>query len=50
VGIIVHPGHFYDFSNDGYLVLSLVTEPQVFREGLVRLLECIGAERHPSSP
>ncbi len=23
--VLVHPGHFYDFSDDGYLVLSLLT-------------------------
>jgi aspartate/methionine/tyrosine aminotransferase len=41
--VVVHPGHFYDFSNDGYLVLSLITEPVVFREGVTRLLQVIGA-------
>ena len=24
--VLVHPGHFYDFPNDGYLVLSLLTQ------------------------
>jgi len=41
-GVVVHPGHFYDFTNDGYLVLSLITEPAVFREGVTRLLRVIG--------
>jgi alanine-synthesizing transaminase len=45
VGVIVHPGHFYDFSGDGHLVLSLITEPDAFHEGVSRVLECIGAER-----
>lgn len=40
--VVVHPGHFYDFPNDGYLVLSLITEPGVFREGIKRLLRMIG--------
>ena len=40
--VIVHPGHFYDFPNDGYLVLSLITEPEVFREGVARFLRRIG--------
>ena len=40
--VVVHPGHFYDFPDDGYLVLSLITEPRVFREGVARLLEVIG--------
>jgi aspartate/methionine/tyrosine aminotransferase len=42
-GVIVHPGHFYDFSNDGYLVLSLITEPRQFREGVTRVLRVAGA-------
>src|SRR5581483_4198727 len=36
-GVIVHPGHFYDFISDGYLVVSLITEPAVFREGVTRV-------------
>ena len=40
--VVAHPGHFYDFPNDGYLVLSLITEPGVFREGIKRLLRMIG--------
>ena len=40
--VVVHPGHFYDFPNDGYLVLSLITAPAVFREGVTRLLQVIG--------
>src|SRR5580658_2218917 len=36
--VSVHPGHFYDFPNEGYLVLSLITEPAHFREGVTRLL------------
>jgi alanine-synthesizing transaminase len=40
--VVVHPGHFYDFPNDGYLVLSLITEPGVFREGIKRVLRMIG--------
>jgi aspartate/methionine/tyrosine aminotransferase len=35
---LVHPGHFYDFSDDGYLILSLITPPQSFREGISRVL------------
>jgi len=34
----VHPGHFYDFPNDGHLVLSLITAPEEFRDGIGRLL------------
>ena len=41
--VLVHPGHFYDFPTDGYLVLSLITEPADFREGIARLLPMVGA-------
>jgi alanine-synthesizing transaminase len=43
MGVIVHPGHFYDFAGEGHLVLSLITEPEAFREGVARLLQCVGA-------
>jgi alanine-synthesizing transaminase len=38
VAVLVHPGHFYDFPKDGYLVLSLITPGDVFREGVGRIL------------
>jgi hypothetical protein len=41
VGVLVHPGHFYDFTNDGYLVLSLITPTGVFREGVSRVLSLL---------
>jgi aspartate/methionine/tyrosine aminotransferase len=37
-GVSVHPGHYYDFPERGYLVLSLITDPAVFREGVAGLL------------
>jgi aspartate/methionine/tyrosine aminotransferase len=37
--VLVHPGHFYDFPSDGYLVLSLITAPSEFSEALQLLLE-----------
>jgi aspartate/methionine/tyrosine aminotransferase len=37
--VLVQPGYFYDFEREAYLVVSLLTEPSVFREGLARLLE-----------
>ena len=38
VAVLVHPGHFYDFATDGYLVASLITPPEEFREGVRRVL------------
>src|SRR5712692_9592927 len=37
-GVYVHPGHFYDFGEDGYLIVSLITPEQEFAEGIRRLL------------
>jgi len=37
-GVLVHPGHFYDFSSEGHLVVSLLTERKVFEEGIARIL------------
>jgi hypothetical protein len=37
-GVLVHPGHFFDFSSEGHLVISLMTEREVFDEGLARIL------------
>ncbi len=39
--VLVHPGHFYDFQNDGYLVLSLITPAKEFGEGISLLLEFV---------
>ncbi|MFZ3333125.1 MAG: pyridoxal phosphate-dependent aminotransferase [Candidatus Acidiferrales bacterium] len=37
-GVYVHPGHFYDFPADGYLVLSLITREEQFRAGVTAVL------------
>ena len=39
--VLVHPGHFYDFPAPGFLVLSLITPPQDFKEGLHLLFSAI---------
>ncbi|HXC48762.1 MAG TPA: hypothetical protein VNU20_10750, partial [Candidatus Sulfotelmatobacter sp.] len=38
--VLLHPGHFYDFPSNGYLVLSLIAPPPYFREGVQKLLSC----------
>ncbi len=40
-GVLVQPGHFYDFPANGYLVLSLITGADIFREGVRRVLNRI---------
>lgn len=42
--VLAHPGHFYDFAAEGFLVLSLITPEDVFGEGVRRLLACVGAQ------
>ena len=37
--VYVHPGHFFDFPRDGYLVISLITPEAEFADGVRRLLE-----------
>src|SRR5579884_368756 len=39
--VFVHPGHFYDFPSDGYLVLSLLTPMAEFQEGVMRILKSL---------
>ena len=36
--VLVHPGHFFDFAEDGFLVVSLITPEAEFQEGVRRLL------------
>ena len=36
--VLVHPGHFYEFAQDGYLVISLLTRVEEFAEGIERVI------------
>ena len=36
-GVVIHPGYFFDFATDGYIVLSLLTRTEIFDEGIARL-------------
>jgi len=36
--VYVHPGHFYDFAGEGYLVVSLMSDPAQFQAGVAALL------------
>ena len=36
--VIVHPGYYFDFPNEAYLVLSLLPDPAIFRDGAARVL------------
>jgi aspartate/methionine/tyrosine aminotransferase len=39
--VLVHPGYFFDFATDDFLVLSLLPAPEQFTEGVRRLLETL---------
>jgi alanine-synthesizing transaminase len=36
--VLVHPGYFYDFAREGYVVVSLLTPPDIFQAGIQHLL------------
>jgi alanine-synthesizing transaminase len=36
--ILVHPGYFFDFRREAYLVVSLIVDPDVMRSALPRAL------------
>lgn len=40
---LVQPGYFYDFDSEAFLVISLLTEPAAFREGLARVTRFLDA-------
>ncbi len=42
-GVLVHPGYFFDFEREAFLVLSLLSEPQVFASAAQTLFGQIGA-------
>ena len=36
--VLVHPGYFFDFAHEAFVVVSLLPEPAVFAEGVGRLV------------
>jgi alanine-synthesizing transaminase len=38
--VLVQPGWFYDFENEPYAIVSLLTSPDVFGQGIGRLVDC----------
>jgi alanine-synthesizing transaminase len=37
-GVLVQPGYFYDFEDEETIVVSLLTPPEIFREGIRRIV------------
>ncbi len=44
-GVLVHPGYFFDFEREAFLVVSLLPEPQVFAAAVQALFIRIGAQQ-----
>jgi alanine-synthesizing transaminase len=45
-GVLVHPGHFYDFQSESRVVISLICPPEVFETGISRLIRRIETETY----
>jgi aspartate/methionine/tyrosine aminotransferase len=39
--VLVQPGYFYDFEQSGYIVISLLTRPDILSEGIAQLRSAI---------
>jgi alanine-synthesizing transaminase len=44
-GVLVHPGYFFDFEREAFLVVSLLPEPEVFSSAAQALFGQIGTRR-----
>jgi alanine-synthesizing transaminase len=42
--VLVQPGHFYEFVDEGFLIVSLLTPADRFAEGIRRLLACVAGK------
>ena len=42
-GVLVHPGYFFDFAEEAFLVVSLLPAPHVFEEAVSRIVNRLGA-------
>jgi alanine-synthesizing transaminase len=46
-GVLVHPGHFFDFASDGHVVLSLLPATEDFQLAVTRLIARVEKVTHP---
>lgn len=42
-GVYIHPGHFFDFPNDGFLVVSLIVQERDVSQGLAEIQAWLGS-------
>jgi hypothetical protein len=43
-GVLAHPGYFFDFPRESYLVVSLLPDQDVFADGVGRVLQHVESE------
>ena len=39
--VLVHPGYFFDFRSEAFIVISLLPDPAIFRDAIARVLGCV---------
>jgi alanine-synthesizing transaminase len=48
-GVLAHPGYFFDFPRESFLVVSLLAPDAVFADGVARVLrhfDCLSRPKH----
>jgi aspartate/methionine/tyrosine aminotransferase len=47
-GVLTHPGYFFDFPRESFLIVSLLPDPAVFADGVARVLRHFDCTTGPS--
>lgn len=42
--VLVHPGYFFDFYSEAYIIISLITPPEIFKQATNRLMKRIALQ------
>jgi aspartate/methionine/tyrosine aminotransferase len=45
-GVYLHPGHFYEFAGERFVVVSLITPAGDFADGVRASIHCATANQH----
>ncbi len=48
-GVLTHPGYFFDFPRESYLVVSLLPQPETFADGIARVFRHFDCTRPAGS-
>jgi alanine-synthesizing transaminase len=49
-GVLTHPGYFFDFSHESFVVVSLLPPEPAFRDGVTRLIRHFDCTSHANMP